>query len=73
MGRPWKVFVRDIGPMTSFATEDRAHARARDLTAGEYAEVVVWLTGDDPMRRTVYRHDAEPRTEVLSFGRWVEA
>jgi len=85
MRRPWKVFVRDIGPTFSFANEAAARARAVDLISGEvvigdtlygnYAEVLVWgpETSPDLMRRTVYRHDGTTETQRLErdpFG-WV--
>lgn len=70
-GRPWKAFVRDIGPTYSFATAERAHARARDLV-GDYAEVLVYAVGGD-LERWVYRYDREgPRRQVFLDGQWRE-
>lgn len=66
--RPWKVFVRDIGPTFSFATPIRAHARAAELV-GEFAEVLVYST-EGERRRTVYRYDRPARDEVFEEGQW---
>lgn len=63
--RPWVVFVRDIGPTYTFASEDRARQRAIDLTdvtdpaklGAPYGEVLVWrhaTDGGDWRERWVY-------------------
>lgn len=73
--RPWKVFVRDVGPTFSFARPEDAHARAAGLVEGEYADVIVFGT-DDPiaplatMRRTRYRPGVAPVEEHLVDGQW---
>ena len=77
MTRPWRVFVRDIGPSFSFSTEERARARAVALTDGSlpdtYAEVLVYsVTPARPetWRRTIYRPNQEPVTQELRAGSW---
>lgn len=77
--RPWRVFVRDIGPTFSFANEADARARALALTQGQvtigkrlygpYSRVEV--SGPCPREvygweRTVYRYDKPSFVEVWS-------
>jgi hypothetical protein len=71
--RPWTVFVREVGPTFTFSTEANARQRARDLTAGEYAEVLVWnkeLFYDDPvlLRRWIYRDGECADQQVFPHG-----
>jgi len=85
--RPWKVFVRDIGPTFSFTHEADARARAEALVGsqtligcrlyGPYAEVLVYESNIDipvaEWRRTVYRYDRPTVEEqLLSNGQWKE-
>jgi hypothetical protein len=54
--RPWKVFVHDVGPSWSFATEEAAERRAVEA-CGEYAHVSVYESGADapvPMIRWLW-------------------
>lgn len=74
--RPWKVFVRDIGPTFSFVHEHSARVKAARLVSpggcgenGSYAEVIVSnLYGVAPAdyTRTVYRCDGPPRIQRWS-------
>lgn len=76
--RPWTVFVHDIGPTFTFATEERARSRAEALAAGQhdgthYGHVDVYKAyepGDGgeafPMFRTVYSSEHAPCDEVLT-------
>lgn len=73
MKRPWVVFVRDIGPTFTFASEANARQRACDLTAAEYAEVHVWtheIHADDPhlLRRSIYRDGQLHHDQVFPHG-----
>lgn len=75
MRRPWKVFVFDIGPSFSFASEERAVERASALVASEYAAVSVYQVDQEirsatGLTRTVFRHDAEPTVERFDGRRW---
>lgn len=71
--RPWHVFVRSVGPTYTFATEERAHERARRLVP-EYAEVLVYAVGlDAPLERTVYRPDRPPVRERFGPAGWAPA
>lgn len=70
--RPWKVFVRDIGPSYSFASEQAARDRASALTGpvfslggalvGDWGNVLVYSL-DDIDRRWTYKPDQEPLEE----------
>jgi hypothetical protein len=72
--RPWHVFVRDIGPTFTYATEERARAKVAELRE-EYGFIV--LTGPCPRsvigwERTNFVHEKEPYVEVLTDGQgWV--
>lgn len=78
--RPWKVFVRDIGPTYSFASEEAAHKRARLLVGpefvlngvlvGAWADVLVY-NYRTAISHTRYRPDRKPVVEHLVEGRWV--
>ena len=86
--RPWKVFVRNIGPTFSFTHEADARARAEALVGpeeivvnnrlhGSYGEVLVYESNIDipvaDWRRTVYRYNRPPVEEqLLSNGQWKE-
>lgn len=83
--RPHKAFVHDIGPTFSYATAERAHAKAAELVSGEgeaYGRVSVYsvdehLTLSSDMTRTLYRYGAPPVRQRLCVepGRtgWVDA
>lgn len=73
--RPWKVFVRSVGPTFTFASEAAANARAAALVAEDgpdrYAAVDVycvdqWATGG-PLERVQYRYGEEPVRQVLDY------
>lgn len=70
MKRPWTVFVLDVGPTATFATEDRARQRASEWTSTEYVAAVVTATGSDFGRRSTFRHGVEVRREVFADGAW---
>lgn len=82
--RPWKVFVPDIGPSFSFATEAAAHRRAQALIDGEfvigstlyggYGRVFVYEVGGVGWVRTLYQLDKSPSTQRLDLDtmRWVD-
>lgn len=72
--RPWKVFVQQIGPSFSFATEDRAHARALELSV-EYATIEVWhsvMDGGNLRERWEYRDGQCFRQFLSSDLGWVD-
>lgn len=69
MKRPWTVWVRSIGPTFTFATEERAAARARELVEREYLEVVVWGPVELPLKRRIFRQGTE-RVEVFEVDHW---
>lgn len=71
--RPWKVFVRDVGPIFSFGTEAPARRRAEAL-AREYAEVLVYdVSPTTPLTRSVYRFGREaPLEERFEDGTWIK-
>lgn len=71
--RPWKVFVRAIGPTFSYASEAGAHAKAAALVAADgpdrFAKVDVysieeWGAGGQ-LVRVQYRYGQEPARQVL--------
>lgn len=69
--RPWTAWVRSIGPTFTFSTEAAAVARARDLVASEYLEVVVWGPVELPLKRRVFRAEGVESVEVFE-GEWHE-
>lgn len=73
--RPWKVFVHDIGPTFTFASAERAHAKAQEVMEAEhYAMITVYDASDTKLERTAYRFDQEPvveefrQVEVRGYG-----
>jgi hypothetical protein len=85
--RPWTVFVRDIGPTFTFATEAAARQRAEALTGeneilvnhrvhGCYKEVILYevrYTGPVDLDRWVYRYGKPTLYEKLNDkGQWVK-
>lgn len=73
--RPWKVYVRSVGPSYTYATEDAAVARAERLTREEhYAEVLVYCTGTDGdwRSRRVFTPDGVRHERFADTG-WVAA
>ena len=84
--RPWKVFVRDIGPTFAFATEVAARERALQLVSpvgfkvgknwvGCYSEVLVYDAYAYPVVRTIYRPHTYLVDQVFDRNehRWVAA
>jgi hypothetical protein len=75
--RPWKVFVHDIGPTFSYATEVRARERAQDLVSPKgpdcYGKVTVYDVFRTPIQRTLYQFEKEPVEQVLRGGAWHDA
>ncbi len=67
--RPWRVFVRSIGPSFSYATEDRARTKAIAL-ADEYAEILVYNILSAHMTRTRYLYGGTVIEETLNGGVW---
>jgi hypothetical protein len=67
--RPWTAWVRSIGPTFTFATEERAVARARELVEREYLEVVVWGPVELPLKRRVFRAGVE-YVEQFDVDHW---
>ena len=80
--RPWKVFVRDIGPSYTFATKEAAIARAEALIGPEFAlngalvgnwsDVLVYDAFVHPPRHIRYRQGHEPVVEVFNGAHWIE-
>jgi hypothetical protein len=81
MSRPWRVFVLDVGPTYTFATEDAAKARAEALVGPEFVlngklvggwgDVLVYDALAFPLVQTRYRPGQPPVTERMVEGRWV--
>lgn len=68
--RPWKVFVHDIGPTFTYASPEKAHAKAAGLVP-EYARVSVYNSGAElPLRRTLYRFDGPPTEQEFGADGW---
>jgi hypothetical protein len=71
--RPWKVFVRDIGPSYSFASEQAARDRASALVGpefslghalvGNWSNVLVYNLDGDIDQRWTYKPGQEPLEE----------
>jgi hypothetical protein len=71
--RPWRVHVRDIGPSFSYASEEKARAKAIALVTpgtqdGSYAEVLVSHDAEPfgvmPWYRTVYNGPDDYHVEL---------
>lgn len=71
--RPWTVFVHDIGPTFTYATEERAHAKAQALAGAPdyYGKVTVYNALAFPPERTRYGFDMEPVAERFEPSGWV--
>lgn len=67
--RPWTAWVRSIGPTFTYATEERAVAKARELVAEEYLEVVVWGPVEFPLTRRIVRAGTE-YVEQFDVSEW---
>lgn len=69
--RPWRVFVMSIGPSFSFGSEERARAKALELTRG-YHEIRLYNADAAlPCWRDVYRDgQAYRETFVSTGGEW---